>query len=397
VRGAISWPNGDSLLGAVSSDPYYDGSVEGRLKGTVYLGNRVAFDAHYEIVLSGGDTRRAGRKLEERFPALYADSAFVRKPIDDDRRLLDLTGTLDDDDGHILYHRLDRLFLTWLPDWGAVRVGRQAVTWGHGLLFNPMDLFNPFAPTDIERDYKIGDDILSVDIPIRKLGPLNMLYVARRDPANGEINGSENSLAAKLHVARGTLEFDLMAAKHYEDAVAGAGAVGYLGGAAWRADVTWTLLDDEAGLDGYPSFVANIDYSWVWWAKNWYGFLEFHYNGLGEENGDYAEALVDADVAERLDRGELFVLGRYYAAGTAQVELHPLFNVYCTVITNLQDPSGTIQPRAVWDVAQDVQLTVGGTLSYGGKGTEFGGFRLPGTGRFTSAPPDAFVWATWYF
>ena len=30
---------------------------------------------------------------------------------------------------------------------------------GERVFFNPMDLFNPFAPTDIEREYKIGDDM----------------------------------------------------------------------------------------------------------------------------------------------------------------------------------------------------------------------------------------------
>ena len=46
-----------------------------------------------------------------------------------------------------------------LPRWGVVCVGRQAVTWGNGLIFNPMDLFNPFSPVDIERDYKDFNEI----------------------------------------------------------------------------------------------------------------------------------------------------------------------------------------------------------------------------------------------
>jgi hypothetical protein len=398
VRGAVSWPDRDSLLGGVSSGPYYGGSIEGRLKANVYLSKKLSFETHYEIVLSGGDTRRIAHKLEEQFPALFGDSVLVRDLIDDDRRLLDLTGTLDEDDSYILYHRLDRLFLTWLPYWGTVRIGRQAVTWGNGLLFNPMDLFNPFAPTDIERDYKIGDDIVNVEIPVKKLGDVQILYVARRDPADGEVKWSETSLAAKLHFAKGITEFDLMSAKHYEDVVVGAGAVGYIGDAAWRANATWTFLDDEEGLDGYLSFVANMDYSWIWWGKNWYGFLEFYYNGLGEDKDDYAHALFDPDVAERIERGELFTLGRLYLVSHVRMEVHPLLNLYLTVMNNLQDPSGTVQPRAVWDVMEDVQITVGGTLFYGGKGTEYGGFKLPGTDDFlTSEPQNAFLWVTYYF
>jgi hypothetical protein len=55
-----------------------------------------------------------------------------------------------------IFHPAYRLALGIQPNWGLIRIGHQAVTWGNGLLFNPMDLFNPFSPSDIERDYKIG-------------------------------------------------------------------------------------------------------------------------------------------------------------------------------------------------------------------------------------------------
>ena len=61
-----------------------------------------------------------------------------------------------------LYHRLDRLSVTFQPYWGTLQIGRQALTWGNGFLFNPMDLFNPFSPTQIDREYKPGDDMVSI-------------------------------------------------------------------------------------------------------------------------------------------------------------------------------------------------------------------------------------------
>jgi len=61
------------------------------------------------------------------------------------------------------------------------------------------------------------------------------------------------------------------------------------------------------------------------------------------------------------------------------VELHPLFNAYLTMITNVANPSGVIQPRATWNVTQNFELTLGGNLYYGAEGTEYGGFELPGT------------------
>jgi hypothetical protein len=183
-----------------------------------------------------------------------------------------------------------------------------------------------------------------------------------------------------------------LASKHFEDHVIGIGSTWYLGDAAWRLDGTWTFLDDA---DDYLSLVANMDYSWIWFDKNFYGFLEYYFNGLGKD--DYADALQDLNISERLARGELFVLGRNYLSGQIQIELHPLFQFFFTAINNVENPSGIIQPYATWDIAQNLQLTGGLSVSYGAKGSEFGGFTLPGTDIRSKSPDNAYLWLTYYF
>jgi len=394
VRGAVSWPDDESFFQLVGTDPYYDGNTEVRLKNRLFFEEWGIFETHYEVILSGGDTRRKVKTLERLYPDLFKATSTVTQPLEDERRFMDLTKTIDEDDNHILYHRLDRFSLTLLPKWGAVHIGRQAVTWGNGLLFNPMDLFNPFSPADIERDYKIGDDMVSTQFSMSKIGDFQALYVPRRDPTNGDVKWDQSSLAGKLHLARGTTEFDIMAAEHYNDTVVGLGSTGYWGDAAWRLDVTWTFLEDE-GMDGYLSLVANMDYSWAWWKKNFYGFLEFYFNGLCDDH--YGDTFTDKEISERLERGELYTLGRTYLGGHIRVELHPLFNVYLTMINNLADPSGMLLPRAVWDVAKDVQITLGGNICYGRRSTEYGGFRIPGTNFLNKAPDAVFLWLTYFY
>jgi hypothetical protein len=138
-----------------------------------------------------------------------------------------------------------------------------------------------------------------------------------------------------------------------------------------------------------------MDYAWVWFEKNVYGFLEYYFNGLGKD--DYPDALLDPDIADRLTRGELFVLGRNYLNGHLQIELHPLFQVHFTTINNVEDPSGILQPYATWDIAQNLQLTGGLNVSYGAKDTEFGGFTLPGTDIRSKSPDNAYLWLIYYF
>ncbi len=395
IRGTASWVDDESIFQPVGTGTFYDGNAEVRIKNTLFFGASGYLETHYEALISGGDTRSKGKDLEALFPDLFGDSVLLRHPLEDDRRFFDFTKTITENDEHTLYHRLDRLAFTAQPEWGAIRVGRQAITWGNGLVFNPMDLFNPFSPTDIERDYKIGDDLVLTQFSIKDMGDLQLLYVPRRNPITSDVEGEQSSLAGKFHFAVGATEFDFMAAKHFKDAVAGIGGTGYLADAAWRLDATWTLLDEESQEKDYLSLIANVDYSWAWFDKNFYGLVEFYYNGLGDD--DYPAVLIMPVVSERLDRGELFVLGRAYLSGHIRVELHPLFNIFFTVINNLEDPSGVIQPWATWDIAQDLQLTCGANIYYGGNETEFGGFKLTGTDLIAKPADNTFLWLTYYF
>ena len=392
TTGWVSRVTDDTLFEPVGTGTYFDASTNFRLTNETFFTDAVFTEIHYELLWFGGDTLRKQNELQDIFPNLPDNFLFLGAPLTDDRRLMDLTDIIKEEDSWFLAQRLDRLYLSLLGDQGSLRIGRQAITWGNGFVFNPMDLFNPFPPTAIDRDYKVGDDMINAQYSVKPFGDLQLLYVARRNPDTDTIEFDQASLAGKMHFALGTNEFDAMVSKHFKDQVIGAGAQGYIGDTAWRLDTTWTFLDDG---DDYLSVVANMDYSWVWLKKNFYGFIEYYYNGLGKD--DYADALRDPNITERLARGELFALGRNYLSGHLQIELHPLVKLSLTSINNIKDPSGIWQPYLVWDITQNLQLTGGLNLLYGDKNSEFGGFELPGTDLRTRTPDRAYVWFIYYF
>jgi hypothetical protein len=399
ISGSATSYNDDSLYKQVGTDTGYDGQADIRIKDNLFFSDRVYGELNYQMFLNGGDTYEKNYQLRQQETGAAGTAIEDTRP-NDRRRLLNLTATIEEDDDYYIAHRLDRLLISLKPDWGDVTIGRQAVTWGNGLIFNPMDLFNPFAPTDTIRDYKVGDDLVSATLHGGALGELNFLAVPRRDPDSGEVDADNSSLAAKTHLFFGSTEIDFMLAYHYKENVAGVGISGYLKDAAYRADLTWSTLTDETDREGFFNLVLNLDYSWVLGGKNFYGLLEYFHSGLGKDN--YLSALSDPELSQRLERGELYTLGKNYLAGQLQIELHPLFNVYLNVINNLSDPSGIIQPRAVWSISQQLSMNMGLTTYYGGKETEYGGFSLEtedssGSNFQIISPESLYFCLTWYF
>jgi hypothetical protein len=387
-----------SIYGLVGTEPYEDGQPELRLKNRIFMGSRWIAETHYELLGQFGDTLEKTHELRRLLPASTVEALTGPATLNDDRRLFNLTRTIKAGDDYVVYQRLDRLNLTYTPDWGTLCIGRQALTWGDGLIFNPMDLFNPFSPTTVLRDYKVGDDMAFLQLPVGR-GGLQLLYVPRRDPANGRVEEDQSSYAGKFHLTgAGSLEMNFMAARHYGDDVFGLGAVGVLGGAAWRADAVYTLLTSEDADHGFLQLTANLDYAWQWGGRNFYGFMEFYYDELGRTGG-YAQALNDVPLRKRLERGELFTLGKTYLAGQVEIELHPLVHAYGTAIVNLSDPSGILEPRLSWDVTANIQLIAGAGLYWGAHGTEYGGFDTTAAGqRVEVAPADqVYLWVTYNF
>ena len=306
---SVSWPDADSIFEPVGTGTQYNGSVDLRLINETFFSDNFFFEAHYEAILTGGDTRRKLSELATTFPGL-SDNLFLGARLDDDRRLMDLTDTLRDRDSYRLLHRLDRLNLGTTTAWGTLRLGRQAITWGNGLIFNPMDLFNPFAPTEVDRDYKAGDDLISAQIYLPNGSEMQLLGCGAPQSGYPRCVRQRILVCRQMALPRRHDRIRHHGSPSLRRLCCWDGSRGYLADAAWRLDATWTLLDDPApgSPGGYLSMIANLDYSWVWWDKNFYGLLEFYFNGLGDN--DYEEAITNPDIGERLERGELFVLGR---------------------------------------------------------------------------------------
>lgn len=366
LRGQLARFPGDSLYRTLVGATAADGGGALRLN----LGGRrrgLSFGAHYQLLAVTGEAV----ELASAFP----DPALAQPVLPlDGLRWLDLSQTLQRDDSQAVVQRLDRLQLTWTGERTVLRAGRQALSWGNGLFFNPMDFFNPFDPAAIDREYKTGDDMLYGQYLLDSGSDWQAVAVQRRD-ARGEAGDGARSSALKYHGFAGAREFDLLLARHFEQTLLGIGGSSSIGGAVLRGDL---LLTDAR--DGWTaSAVLNASWSWRLLERNMSGSLEYFYSGFGLRESDYGAAafLRAPDLVARLRRGELYTVGRHYLAGSVQIELHPLLNLSPALFWNLGDQSALAQLSLRWDLGAGLQLLAAGNLPFGSANTEYGGLELP--------------------
>jgi hypothetical protein len=308
----------------------------------------------------------------------------------DERAALDLDRTLSQTGSRLLVARLDRLSVGYTGDRLVLRLGRQALSWGDGLVFQVLDLFNPFAPNAADTEYKPGTDMLSGQWLFPSGDDLQALVVPRRARAGGPLAAAASSVAVKWHHFAGGREVELLAARHYDDTVAGGGLTGDLLGGVWRLDATWTRL---AGGGAAVSAVANLDHSWTWGGKNVYGFAEVYRNGFGETRLAAGLPALAPALLARLERGEVFTVGRDEVAAGARVELGPLTSLEPTLIANARDGSGLALARLRRDLANELRLDAGIQLPWGGRGREYGGLAiLPDAADGPFLAPGRWLW-----
>ena len=382
-----AWIPGNSVLQGINGDRLQEQDFEARLKVSARRG-RLDFKTHTQIFAVHSDSLPVLSEL----PGLVRPGADV---INDDRRWFNLTHEVSNKNKNASVVRLDRISIGYTGDRTVVRFGRQAISWGNGLLFTPMDILNPFDPAAVDKEYKSGDDMLYGQYLLDNGSDLQAVTVVRRNPVSGEVEQDQSSLALKYHGFWGSREFDLLAAEHYGEFLLGVGVSTDAGGAVWRADLVWNDTDTGSTLTA----VGGVSYSGVAGGHNWTGFMEYYYNGFGQADGDYSPAALASNpqLLIRLARGELFNLGQHYLGASVSIEMTPLLNLTPNIFINLTDPSALAQLVLTYDWQQDIQLITALSVPIGPNGSEYGGINSERPGLYLSTGASLFAQLAWYF
>ena len=348
-----------------------------------------SFDAAWQLYAGYGDRVEFSQSM----PA--ADLLFTDSSPSDDRRLMNLTDTITDEDSFRALHRLDRLSVGYATDNVVLRVGRQAISWGNGLIFSPMDIVNPFDPTAVDTEYKVGDDMIYGQYLFANSNDAQVAHVFRRNVLSGEAESKSATTAIKYHGIRGESEYDLLIAQSYDEPTIGLGGNMSIGGAVWRGDVV--LSDTEGG--NKVQFVSNLSYSWMLGGKNMSGIVEYYFNGFGQHSDRYDPIAIAQNVGlvRRLERGEIFTIGRNYLAGGILVEMNPLWMLTPNLFANLDDGSALFQMTTRYSLGDNSELLAAVNMPLGPSGTEFGGISTGQGNLYFSSDLSLFAQFAWYF
>ena len=190
-------------------------------------------------------------------------------------------------------------------------------------------------------------------------------------------NGEATSIGP-WHGFAGGAEFELVAARHFDETVLGGSLRMGLGQALLRADVVATRpTSRRGGNDRWRvSGVVNADVSFMLGTRNAYAFAEYFHNDWGVDELPDSVLQLPAELQIRLQRGELFNLMQDYLAVGGSIEWHPLVTHTLTVISNLHDGSSLLQTQLNIEPGDRQRLQVGWLEPLGAAGDEFGGVPL---------------------
>lgn len=289
---------------------------------------------------------------------------------------------------------IDRLSIGYSAPGFVIRVGRQALSWGAGQIFRPMDIVNSFGPSAIDTEFKPGTEMLYGQLLFSDGSDVQGIIVPRSTTLNGRPTSPASTFAAHVRWRIAGLQMTFLAARDHGDWTGAVAANGSFGGATWNLEFVPTRVNTG---DTYLSALANVSSATTVLGRNTRLFGEYFHNGFGVAGQPFVASL-PRYLTDRLSRGQAFVATRDFVALGAIVECSPLLTFAPTAIADLHGRSLYLLAAANWSLSDSSVLVAGLQKSVGRRGSEFGGISLSPQSPLTSdIPSRAYLQLRIYF
>jgi hypothetical protein len=265
-----------------------------------------------------------------------------------------LAWELEETDDFLWVHELDRMAATVSVSRLDLIFGRQAITWGTGRFWQPTDLFSPFAPLQVDREFKAGNDAARLLLALGNFTQAEFVWAFGRDADPDRSAG-----VGKLKTLVKDYDVSVLGGWVQTDTVGGGDFAGDLGGTGigLHGEVLFNHVRDRAD---YLDLLIGLDYRFP--GKGPYLLGEYYYYGVGAANPEgLNQVLLDN---RPLSRGTL-LLGRHNLGLGAGYEIFPILTGMFNVLVNLTDPSAILNPVLEYSVADNAAATAWCTIPLG--------------------------------
>ncbi len=262
-------------------------------------------------------------------------------------------------------HEIDRASVSLHPEWGDITVGRQAIGLGRGVLFGAVDLFNPFSPLEVDREWRRGVDAVRAEYRLSTTTSAEAIAVF------GE-SWDQSALLGRVRGYLGEIDGSLIVGKRAEDFLVGGTFSAIVGEAEVHGELA-VFDTPEAQPDGtlwgsdHLATKAVLGSSYTFDIGNGLTVVgEYHYSDFGSENiEDVLARALDPDFQRRLLRGDTQILGRQALAAQLSYPFDDSAGGSFLVLTNPTDGSGVLSPSLRLDLDSHTSLIASAFIPWG--------------------------------
>lgn len=287
---------------------------------------------------------------------LGAGGAFLPSEAPAPFRITQLDWEVAADDRFAYRHEIDRGLVALHPEWGDVTIGRQAIGLGRGTLFSAVDVFSPFSPLEVDREWRRGVDAFRVEYRLSTTSSAECIA------AFGE-SWEQSALLGRVRGYLGDVDGSLIFGQRAEDFMVGTA----FSAIAWEAEVhgEFAVFDTpetqpDGTLWGGDHLASKIvlGSSYTFDIGNGLTLLgEYHYSDFGVEDAE--DALLrfqDPDFVQRYLRGDTQILGRQAIAAQLSYSFNEAVGGSFLVLTNPTDGSGVLSPSLRIDLDKNITI-----------------------------------------
>ena len=275
-------------------------------------------------------------------------------------------------------HELDRASAQFNVRQAEITLGRQAVGWGRGVMFGAVDLFSPFTPLEVDREWRRGVDAVRADLKLTDRSSLDVVA------AFGD-SWQHSATAARLRGYTKRGDFEVMTGKRGRDLFGGVSASAAIASAEIHGELAVFRVPREEGLDAVRtvSKVVVGGSCRVPVGSGILAYVEYHYSGFGAPRaGGISARLRTPAYIERYLRGDTQILSRHAVAVIASYERSPEVGYSGRWLHNPADGSGVIVPGMTFTWSDGASVVGSAYVPYGAKPangllrSEYGGAAL---------------------